>query len=286
MIRSHLSPVPDTTAVRVALWRALHVQIDHAPHVLTDEIGLKLVAPPENWRERPDMHPQGTSGYRASIVARARLIEDELIGQVAQGLKQYVILGAGLDTLAQRRPDIAARLKIFEIDKPATQAWKKKRLIELGYGAPDYLKFVPVDFETGESWWEKLKQSGFDVNQPTFVASTGVSMYLTRDANIATLRQLSKLAPGSKLAMTFLLPLELIDAAERAQHQMVYERARAAGTPFISFFKPEDILALAREAGFSQAEQISTADLTERYFTGRTDGLRPATGESILLATV
>ena len=277
---------PDSSAVRVALWRALHVQVDAQPHVFEDEIGLRLVAPDEGWRRRPDMHPQGTSGYRAAIVGRARFVEDLVAEQFGQGVRQYVILGAGLDTFAQRRPEIASHMRVFEIDRPGPQAWKRERLIELGFGIPEWLRFVPVDFEAGVSWWKKLAASGFDTNQPAVIASTGVSMYLTRDANVATLRQIAQLARGSTLAMSFLLPLELLDPAERPQHEAIYKAARVAATPFLSFFTPHDMLELVREAGFTQTEHISTADLTQRYFTGRTDGLQPSTGESLLVATI
>ena len=280
------SAVPDSTAVRVALWRAMHVQVDSPPHVLEDEIGLKLVAPDENWRDRPDMHPQGTRGYRAGIGARARLIEDWVQEQFHQGVHQYVILGAGLDTFVQRRPELASQLRVFEVDQPSTQAWKRQRLMELGFGVPDYLRLVPVDFEAGESWFEKLIANGFNPDQPAVVASTGVSMYLTQDANRETLRQIARLAPDSTLAMTFLLPLDLIDREERAQHEMVYERARAAGTPFISFFRPSEIMDLAREAGFSKTQHISRSEIIDRYFTGRNDGLQPASGEEFLVAGV
>jgi methyltransferase (TIGR00027 family) len=276
---------PDSTAVRVALWRALHVQVDQAPHVLEDELGLKLVAPDDTWRQRPDMNPQWTMGYRASIVGRARLIEDLVEEKSGCGVRQYVILGSGLDTFAQRKPEVASKLRIFEVDQPGTQEWKKKRLVELGLGIPEYLRFVPVNFETGESWWDQLISNGFNPHQPAVVASTGVSMYLTKEAVMTTLRQIAKLAPGSTLAMTFLLPLELIPEEERAQHQAVYERAKAAGTPFVSFFSPSEMLALARDVGFAKAEHVSTDDMIERYFTGRADGLKPSSGESFLIAT-
>jgi len=276
---------PDSTAVRVALWRAMHMQVDRPPHVLEDETGLRLAAPDDSWRQRPDMDPRATSGYRASIVARARFIEDLVTEQANHGVAQYVILGAGLDTFAQRRPEIASRLRVFEVDQPGPQAWKRRRLIDLGFGIPEWLRLVPVDFEAGQSWWEKLPTAGFDAGQPAVVASTGVSMYLTRDANLATLRQIAALAPSSTLAMTFLLPLELIDPDERPQHEAVYERARAAGTPFVSFFTPSEMLALAREAGFSKTQYVSTADLTQRYFPDRADGLQPASGEAFLVAT-
>lgn len=277
---------PDTTAARVALWRALHVQIDAPPHVLDDEIGLKLLAPDAGWRQRGDMDPQFTRPFRASIVARARFIEDLVIEQAARGLSQYVILGAGLDSFAQRRPDIASRLKVFEVDQPNPQAWKRRRLIESGFGVPDWLRFVPVDFEAGGSWQEGLAAAGFDRSKPAIVVSTGVSMYLTKAANEATLREVASLAPGSMLAMTFLLPLEMADPAVRPGLEMAERGARASGTPFISFFTPPEIQALARQAGFYEALHVSAAALTERYFAGRADGLRPpSNAEELLIAT-
>ena len=278
-----LVPAPDNTAVRVALWRALHLEVDAPPHVIEDEIGLKLVAPDANWRSRPDMHPQGTSLFRASIVARARFIEDLVTEQAGQGVTQYVILGAGLDTFAQRRPEIASGLRVFEVDQPGAQAWKQQRLSELGFGVPSFLRFVPVDFEAGDAWWEALVAAGLDTRRPAVVASSGVSMYLTRDAIFATLRQVAALASGSTLAMTFLVPLALMGEEVRAGFQMAEKGARASGTPFISFFTPAEMLALAREAGFRKARHVSAAALAERYFANRTDGLRPPENSEELL---
>jgi methyltransferase (TIGR00027 family) len=276
---------PESSAVRVALWRALHVRADPPPHVLDDELGLQLVAPGDGWRGRPDMDPQATRGFRAGIVARARFIEDLVAQQAGHGVAQYVILGAGLDTFAQRRPEIAASLRVFEVDQPGPQAWKRQRLAELGLGVPDGLRLVPVDFEAGASWWERLLAAGFDASRPAVVASAGVAMYLSGDAIGATLRQVAALAPGSTLAMTFILPAELIDPAERPQLAAVQKAARAAGTPFVSSFSPPQLLALAREAGFARAGHVSAADLTRRYFTGRPDGLRPGSGEAFLVAS-
>jgi methyltransferase (TIGR00027 family) len=141
----HQQPVaPESTAVRVALWRALHAQIDPPPHVLEDEIGLRLVAPDEGWRSRPDMDPRFTAPFRASIVGRARFIEGFVTEQASRGVGQYVIVGAGLDTFAQRRPQRASGLKIFEVDQPGPQAWKRQRLIEHGFGIPEWLRLVPA----------------------------------------------------------------------------------------------------------------------------------------------
>ncbi|HTO64799.1 MAG TPA: class I SAM-dependent methyltransferase [Bradyrhizobium sp.] len=266
---------PDSTAARVALWRALHVQVDPPPHVLEDEIGLALVAAEVDWRRRGDMDPEFTRPFRASVVARARFIEDLVTEQAGQGLGQYVILGAGLDSFAQRRPDIVSRLKVFEIDRPGPQAWKRQRLIALGFGVPDWLRFVPVDFEAGGSWRDELMKTGFDASKPAIVVSTGVSMYLTRDANAATLREVVSLAPGSTLAMTFLLPLETADGEVRPGLELAAKGARASGTRFVSFFTPSEILTLARDAGFREARHVAAGELTRRYFADRTDGLRP-----------
>src|SRR6202012_1320523 len=143
---------PDNTAVRVALWRALHAQIDAFPHIIEDEVGFKLIAPGSEWRQRPDMSSDFTKRLRASIVARARFIEDLVIEQSKLGISQYVILGAGLDTFAQRKPELAAKLQVFEIDQPDMLSWKQQRLIELGFKVPEWLHFVSVDFEIS-SWW-------------------------------------------------------------------------------------------------------------------------------------
>ena len=273
----------DSTAVRVALWRGMHVQVDPPPHVLEDEIGLRLADPDDDWRRRPDMDPLGTRLFRASIVARARFIEDLVAEQAGRGVGQYVILGAGLDTFAQRRPEIASRMRVFEVDPPGPQAWKRQRLNELGFGVPDWLRLVPIDFEAGDDWWQGLPAAGFDAGQPAVVASTGVSMYLTKDAIVATLRQIAALTPGSTLAMTFLLPVELAEPEVRPWLQRAVIAAQASGTPFISFFTPAEILALASEAGFREVEHVSAATLTQRYFAGRTDGLRPPNNSEELL---
>jgi methyltransferase (TIGR00027 family) len=253
--------------------------------VFEDEIGVKLAAPEDGWQSRPDMSPF-TRPFRASIVARARFIEDLVAEQADRGVGQYVILGAGLDTFAQRRLELASRLLVFEIDRPGAQAWKRQRLVDLGFGIPSFLRLVPVDFESGDTWWVRLAASGFDSRRPAVVASTGVSMYLTRDAILATLRQIASFAPGSTLAMSFLLPIELTDPEVRPGIERAVAGAQASGTPFISFFTPADMLTLARDAGFREVQHVSSATLAQRYFAGRTDGLRPPNNsEELLVAT-
>ena len=276
---------PDNTAVRTALWRALHVEVDAPPHVFEDAVGLQLAAPDEGWQSRPDMSPF-TRPFRASIVARARFVEDLVEEQVGRGVGQYIILGAGLDTFAQRRPELAANLHVFEVDQPGPQAWKRQRLIDLGLGIPPFLRLVPVDFEAGDAWWDRLAASGFDSSRPAVVASTGVSMYLTREAIAATLRRVAALAPGSTLAMSFMLPIELADPEIRPGVERAAAGARASGTPFISFFMPDEMLALARDAGFKAVRHVSAAMLAQRYFAGRKDGLSPPDNSEELLVAM
>ena len=275
------APGPDSSAVRIALWRALHVQIDPAPHLIDDEIGLALADPEPGWQQRGDMHPIGTGGYRIGIVARTRFVEDLV---PSEHMSQYVLLGAGLDTFAQRHPDLAGTVTTFEIDQPGPQAWKRQRLEALGYGVPDHLRLIPVDFEADADWWQALVGAGFDPSVPALVSSSGVSMYITKQATEATLRRLAAMAPGSVVAMTFMLPVELADPADRPGLEGAARGARASGTPWISFYTPEEIADLARSVGFADVRCVATAELAERYLAGGADGPRPASGESLLLA--
>jgi methyltransferase (TIGR00027 family) len=264
------------------LWRALHLEVDAPPPVLADDVGLQLLEPDESWRSRGDMHPDGTAGFRAWVVARARFVEDLVAAEAAVGLCQYVILGAGLDTFAQRRSDV--EVTVYEVDQPDPQAWKRQRLTDLGFGVPDRLRLVAFDFEATGSWWDALVGAGFDPARPAVLVSTGVSMYLTREATSATLREVARCAPGSAFAMTYQLTDDLLDPADRAGRAMAEKGAAAAGTPFLSYYTREEIEALARAAGFGNVTHVTGPDLTRRYFAGRTDGLRPSTGEDILIA--
>jgi methyltransferase (TIGR00027 family) len=257
------------------------VQVDAPPHLIEDEIGLALADPAQGWRDRPDMHPMGTSGYRAAIVARTRFVEDLLVDE---GIGQYVLLGAGLDTFAQRHPQLSGRVRVFEIDQPGPQEWKRRRLNETGYGVPERLRLIPVDFETDDDWWQALLDAGFDDGARSLVSSSGVSMYITKAATAATLRRLSAMHAGSVVAMTFMFPFELVDDTDRRGLEAAARGAQASGTPWISFYGPEEIVTLARESGFDDVRYVPTAELAERYLTNRPDGLSPARGEGILLA--
>lgn len=275
---------PEPTAERTALWRALHLELDAPPHVIVDGLGLQLAAPSEGWRRRPDMHPARTARARASIVARARFIEDLVEEEARHGVDQYVLLGAGLDTCAQRRPDLAERVRFFEVDPPAPQRWKCRRLEALGLGVPGRPCFIPFDFESDQTWVEAAALQGFAPDRPSVVAALGVSMYLTRDAIRRTLGHVTALARGTTLVMTFHPPLDHLEPQERGSQEATMRYAAAAGTPFLSLLAPEEILILAREAGFSEVEHISSAQLAARYFQARTDGLRPSSAEELLVA--
>ncbi|CAM2825626.1 class I SAM-dependent methyltransferase [Streptomyces albus] len=285
MSAKRTTTVPDETAVRVALWRALHVQADAPPHVIEDEIGLELVAPGDDWRLRGDMAGDGMSGFRAGVVARARFIEDLVTEQCADGVPQYVILGAGLDTFVQRRPEFAGRLRVFEIEQPATQEWKRRRLAELGRDIPEWQRFVPVDFETGEVWWDRLVENGFDPAVPAVFSCAGVTMYLSKDAVADTLAQAARAASGSTLAMTFILPTAFDEPEDPAEHEAAGRPKPGPRVHFRSYFTPDEILGLAGKAGFREARYVSTEEITERYFAGRADDFRPAAGEPFMLAT-
>jgi O-methyltransferase involved in polyketide biosynthesis len=158
--------------------------------------------------------------------------------------------------------------------------------VELGFGIPHWLSFVPVDFELSGTWLEQLTAAGRDRDRPALVVSTGVTMYLTREAaTMATLRELTGLAPGSTFAMTFLLPMHLLDEVDRPALEATQQRARQSGTPFIGYYAPEEMVAMALEAGFADARHVSGASLAARYSLRRSDALRPSTEEDVLLAS-
>lgn len=274
---------PDNTAIRTALWRALHVLNDDKPYVIEDIVGYNLIKPEQGWQERPDM--KYTKPLRASIVARARFIEDVAKEQIAKGITQYVLLGAGLDSFAQRNADISSQVDIYEIDQPETLAWKEDRLIEEGYNIPGNLHFVPVNFETS-SWLDKLINKGFDIKQTAIISCTGVTLYLTKEAVADTLKKMVSLAPDSTIAIAFYLPPEQLEGDDKSLMEMSIKGAAASGTPFVSFFAVEEIVQLAEDIGLKEIQTVSTKDMTDQYFKNRADNLIPANGEFFLVAKI
>lgn len=271
---------PDHTAARTALWRALHLQADGFPPIFDDSVGLRLLQPEKGWTERPDM--KYTKRLRASVVARARFTEDVVLEQFSHGLTQYVILGAGLDTFAQRYENIVQQLHVFEIDKPETFEWKTRRLVESGYKLPENLHFVAVDFENN-SWWNALLAAGFDKSKPAVFSCSGLTLYLTDEANTDLLKQLSNLATGSVLIISFYLPMKMLADEDQAMQAMAEKGAAASGTPMLSFYTESELLQLSAATGFKNAKLINTEEIEDRYFQNREDGLRPATGELFLM---
>lgn len=271
----------DSTAVRTAMWRALHVLTDEPPHVLDDTLGLQIAGVDDDgWRKRPDMDPDRTRPSRSSILARARATEDMVTGS---GLAQYVILGAGLDTFAQRHKGTA---RVFEIDAPAAQAWKRERLHELGLLDPQRLRLVPVDFEAGASWLDMAAAAGLDPAIPTIVSMLGVTMYLPREAISATLRTAASLAAGSVMVFSYSRPVEMAPPQIRPVLEGAAKGAAASGHPWLSLLAPDEAASLARDAGFGDVQTVTSADLHNRYFADRRDGLSPVGGEDLVIATV
>jgi len=207
-----------------------------------------------------------------------------LADSVAAGVGQFVVLGAGLDSVAQRRTDLAPPLQVFEVDQPGPQTWKRARLHELGYGVPDHLHLVPVDFEADDDWWPRLAGSGFDPHRPAVMAATGLVQYLTREATEDLLSRAARLAPGSTVLVSFLLPMEMLDEDDKPGLKASSAGAESSGTPFAGLYSPDDMLRMAREAGFASAEHLSGRTVSDRYLADREDGLRASSGEDFLVA--
>jgi methyltransferase (TIGR00027 family) len=266
---------PSLTAMRVAMRRAAH-QLFDAPRVLDDPIALavigedaaaKLAAEPARHRGRI------SRSLRAFMAVRSRLAEDELTRAVRRGVVQYVILGAGLDTFAYRSPFPESALRIFEVDHPATQAWKRRKLAAAAVPLPSSLTFVPVDFET-ESLAERLELSGFDRRAPTFFAWLGVTMYLTESAITSTLDFVASTAPGGGVAFDYAVPRASLGWIERLAFDAITSRVAAAGEPFRTFFHPAALRARLVRHGFHSIEDFGPDELNARYFRDRDDGLR------------
>jgi methyltransferase (TIGR00027 family) len=190
--------------------------------------------------------------------------------RVERGVAQYVVLGAGLDTSAYRSPH--GRLRMFEVDHPATQAWKLERLQAAGIAIPASLKFAPVDFEQ-QTLPAGLEQAGFDFGSPAFFSWLGVTPYLTRESCMATLRFIGQLPPGSGVAFDFAVDPKLLNLGQRLALHVLSRRVAAAGEPFQLFFRPTELAEELRSMGFQRTEILGTEEINTRYFKDRADGL-------------
>jgi methyltransferase (TIGR00027 family) len=262
------------TAFRVAMRRAVHQILDR-PCVLDDPIAVPLLGSGFAIDEIREAHPVARA-FRSFMAARSRYSEDCLAAAVADGVEQYVVLGAGLDTFAYRNP--FARLRVFEVDFPATQEWKRVLLAESAITVPENLTFVPLDFEH-RTLAESLADAGFKANAPALFSWLGVVPYLTRDAFRATLRTIAQLPPGTGICFDYALSPEILSDERRRALEALAARVATAGEPFLQFFTPEELAGELFDAGFRRVEQCDSAQLNELYFRDRTDGLQlPAEG--------
>ena len=278
---------PSTTAICAAMVRAAHLLWDEDPKIFQDPLALGLsgmeseaalqaaleAIQAELARRSTPEFAQKFYGYGRAVVAmRQRYTEDELGKAMERGVGQYVILGAGLDSFAYRRPDLAGVLRVFEVDHPATQQWKRARLQALDIALPSNLTFVPLDFEQ-QTLAEGLRAGGHRPELPTFVSWLGVTMYLTEAAVFETLRYVASLAPGSEIVFEYGLPESRLDEEDRRLLAVAKAYAAARGEPFLSAFEPTTLAARVKALGFAQVWDLGPEEANAHYFAGRTDGL-------------
>ncbi|RKP46461.1 SAM-dependent methyltransferase [Trinickia fusca] len=277
---------PKPSALMVATQRAAHQLLDR-PLVLDDPMALTILGAAEAQSLRDDLdrfrHPMSL-GMRSSVVVRSRLADDVWAEAVERGIRQYVVLGAGLDTSAYRQPDAPGR--IFEVDLPATQGWKQARLHETGIAVPPSLRFVPVDFER-ISLAEGLARAGFNANAPAMFSWLGVTMYLEEDAVIETLRFIAGCAKGSAVLFEYAMPLSSLPPIMRIAMEQLTAQFAERGEPWKSFFEPAALAEMLTASGFSSCRTWTPDELNQSYLANRADGLHiGATPTRLILATV
>jgi methyltransferase (TIGR00027 family) len=262
---------PSRTALRVALRRAAHQLYDARPLVLDDPIAVPILGSEylsEVHRTATKLHKPFSVALRAFLVARSRYAEDSLASAVANGVTQYVLLGAGLDTFAHRNP--YPHLRVFEVDHPATQQWKRELLETSTLPAPN-LTYVPVDFER-ESIPEQLCSVGFNSQIPTFFAWLGVVPYLTLEAFRSTIRFIAAQPSGSGVVLDYSQPRSALPFLEKLAHDSLAARVQLAGEPFQLFFTPQEIA--AELTSFQNLEDLGSSEINACYFSNRTDNLK------------
>jgi methyltransferase (TIGR00027 family) len=266
---------PSLTAWRVALSRAAHQVLD-GPPVFDDPIALAIVGERGLAQIRAAAlryHLPPARYLRAFLVARSRVAEEVLAESVRRGVRQYVVLGAGFDTFAYRNPYSASELRVFEVDHPATQAWKRRQLAAASLAPPESLVYVPVDFES-QRLPERLESAGFRAGEPAFFSWLGVTMYLTRATVFGTLGFVARLPQGSGLVFDYAVPPARLSLVRRVVVRAVMRRVAAAGEPWKSFFDPRELSDELHTLGFRQLEDLGPEELNARFFKGRADALR------------
>jgi methyltransferase (TIGR00027 family) len=275
---------PSRTARGAALQRAAH-QLLEIPRVFDDPLALRIFgAEGVRWlgANLDRYRTNGSRAMRAFLAMRSRYAEDQLAQAVARGVTQYVVLGAGLDTFAYRNP--YRRLRVFEVDHPSTQAWKRSRLQEQSIDIPRSLTFAPVDFET-QTLASGLKAAGFRDDRPAFFSWLGVTIYLSKEAVAGTLRTIAGVK-GNQVVFDFAPPSNAISEQERAGRDRSAASVARAGEPWINFYDPVPLADEMRAAGYSTARPLGSDAMNERYFSNRTDGFRLYGSGHIMTAQV
>ncbi len=257
------------TALRVAIRRAAHQLVDRPP-VLDDPIAVPLIGSGYERDLERAAHTVARD-FRGFMAARSRYAEDQLALAAAAGVRQYVVLGAGLDTFAYRNP--FAGLKVFEADFPATQEWKRGMLAQAGIEVPENVRFVPLDLEH-KTLVESLVEAGLDMGAAAFFSWLGVAPYLTLEGFRSTLEAIAQFPEGTGVTFDYAFPPETLEPARRAVFDHLAGRVAAAGEPFQLFFAPEQVEAEMRRAGFRRVQQADHNRLNELYFRDRADGLK------------
>ncbi len=267
---------PSVMAEWAAMIRALHPLLDEPPLVFEDPLAGRLIGPDTRAQmsaEAATFRAEGMLLIRSMMMMRSRFAEDALDRALAAGTRQYVILGAGLDSFAWRQPAAAAAATIYEVDHPDTQRWKRARLAEAALTIPRNLRFVPVDF-TRQDPGAGLAAAGFDRRAPAFFTWVGVSYYLPRASFGETLGFVATQAPPSEVVFDFALLGAVLPQRFAALNEEVFGFMRDAGEPWQLRFTPEELMAEMRSLGFSEIEYLSPQAANERYLRGRRDGLR------------
>jgi len=268
-----LDHIPSKTALRVALRRAVHQLVDD-PKILDDPFALPILgeeAAAELRAEPEKFERVGTATLRAFVAARSRFAEDQLESAVKKGVRQCVILGAGLDTFAYRNP--FANLRVIEVDHPATQAWKRDLLASARIPIPSSVSFAAVDFAK-QSLASELARGEFRSTEPAFFSWLGVVPYLTQDAALGTLRWIGSLPTETEVVFDYAVERSRLNLIERTALDALSKRVARAGEPFQLFFEPAKLAVELRELGFRIIEDLGGAEINSHYFANREDGLR------------
>jgi methyltransferase (TIGR00027 family) len=260
------------TAQRVAQRRAAH-QLREQPPIFRDPLALRILGPEFEAavRDAVTQPDQGWSrGLRLFLSIRSRVAEDELARAVERGVRQYVVLGAGLDTFAYRNP--YAGLRVFEVDHPATQELKREYLRRADIAIPPSLAFAPVDFSR-ETFVDGLVRAGYAASSPAFYSWLGVTQYLATDVSLDTLRRIATLSDRNAIVFDYSRPRSSLDAEHHAAFDALAERVAQAGEPFVGFFDSNELASALRHMGYRTIEDLGADELNARYLRARGDGL-------------